>query len=74
MRGEFIEKVLILHVDEPRRHFRALERPADAQKLPAFVMRHRRVGDAVKAMAAEFYLVAKTVRPGGHLFLADRNA
>ena len=62
---------MILHVHEARRHFRALEGPADAQKFPAFVVRQRGVGDAVKAMAAEPDFVAEAVRPGGDFLVAD---
>ena len=69
-RGELVEQIVILHVHQARRHLRALERPADAQELPAFVVRQRRVGDAVKAVRAEFDLVAEAVRPGGDLLLA----
>ena len=66
---EFVEQILVLHVHETRRHFRAFERPADAQKLPAFVVRQRRVGDAVKAVRAKFDFVAEAVRAGGDLIL-----
>ncbi len=67
-RGRVIQDV-ILHVDEPRRHFRALDEPADAQKFPAFVVRQRRVGNAVKPVAAKADGVAKAVRPRGHLLI-----
>ena len=60
---------MILHVHEARGHFRAFERPADAQKLPAFVVRQGRVGDAVEAMGAEFDFVAETMRAGGDFVL-----
>ena len=70
-RRKFVEKILILHVHQARRHFRAFERPADAQKLPAFVVRQRGVGDAVKAVRAEFDFVAEAMRAGGDFILRD---
>ena len=60
---------MILHVHESRGHLGAFERPAHAEELPAFVVRQRGVGDAVKAVAAEFDGIAEAMRPGGDLLL-----
>src|SRR5271165_3251514 len=63
---KLFEEVLILDVDESRGHLGALERPADAKKLPAFVVGHGCVGNPVEAMRAELDFVAKAVRAGGN--------
>src|SRR5579863_6447364 len=63
-RKQFVQKILILDVDEARGHFGALERPADAEELPAFVVGQGSVGHAVESMRAEFDFVAKSVRAG----------
>jgi hypothetical protein len=61
-----------LAVHQARGHLGALEGPTHAQKFPALVVRKRRFGDAVEAMAANFYLGAEAVRAGAD-FLAGLN-
>src|SRR5579871_3474509 len=67
--GDFFEQVLILDVHQAGGHFRAFQGPADAEKLPAFVVRHGGVGDAMESMRAKFDLIAKAMGTGGNFLL-----
>src|SRR5215469_3120517 len=62
-----LQQRLELQVHQARGHLGALQRPADLQEVPSFVVRQSSVCDAEKAMAAEFHRIAETVRSAGDL-------
>lgn len=67
--GRESEEIAILDVDEASGHFGAFEGPADAQEIPAFVMRERGVGDAMETMTSENDAATETMWTGGGFFL-----
>src|SRR5688572_31448981 len=57
---------MIFDIEEARGAIRALQQFADADKIPAFPMRHRRVGDALEKMRAGDDAFKELVRTRAH--------
>src|SRR6516162_4413271 len=62
-----LQQRLELQVHQACCHLGALQRPADPEEVPAFVMRQGRISDTEEAMAAEFHCFTETVRSAGDL-------
>ena len=54
------EQLVIVDVENARRHFGAFQHAAGLHEMPAFVARQRGVADAVKAVPAALHRIAKT--------------